>query len=156
MDIVSILWALVSLCIAVAVIYLILWVLGRLGIVLPEKIKRIIWVILVLLVIIWIINNFFAGGSGIRIHHRRWTGQSEIGKPKAFSFSVVNNLTTFSFLYLCPNFYIVAYYLTLFSLWQKSGVEKTVLKKKLLLKRLLNYSWKKGLGPPLCATWRVM
>jgi hypothetical protein len=71
MDIVSILWALVSLCITVAIIYLIIWVLGKLGLVIPATILRIIWVILVLLAIIWIIEHFFTGRSGIVIHHRR-------------------------------------------------------------------------------------
>jgi hypothetical protein len=71
MDIVSILWALVSLCITVAIIYLIIWVLRKFGIMIPATILRIIWVIIVLLAIIWIIEHFFTGRSGIVIHHRR-------------------------------------------------------------------------------------
>lgn len=63
MSILSILWALVSLCIFVAVIYLILWVLGKLGITIPDNIRNIIWVILVLLAIIWIVSHFFVGGG---------------------------------------------------------------------------------------------
>jgi hypothetical protein len=75
MDIVSILWALVSLCIIVAVIYLVFWVLGKLGIVIPDKIVTIIWVILVLLAIIFLVQHFFYGGGGTTIdmgtHHSR-------------------------------------------------------------------------------------
>jgi len=71
MDIVSILWALVSLCIAVGVIYLILWVIGQLGLVIPANIVKIIWVVLVLLAIIWIVQHFFiGGGSVLEVHHR--------------------------------------------------------------------------------------
>jgi hypothetical protein len=71
MDIVNILYALISLAIAVGVIYLIIWVLGKLNIVLPQNILRIIWVILVLLTIIWIIEHFFGGGVRIGMPHRR-------------------------------------------------------------------------------------
>jgi hypothetical protein len=71
MDIVSILYALISFAIAVGIIYLIIWVLGRLGINLPQNILRIIWVILVLLAIIWIIQHFFSGGIDIRMPRRR-------------------------------------------------------------------------------------
>jgi hypothetical protein len=71
MDIISILYALISLAVAVGVIYLIIWVLGKLNIVLPENILRIIWVILVLLTIIWIIEHFFGGNIRIGMPHRR-------------------------------------------------------------------------------------
>jgi hypothetical protein len=65
---ISVLWALVTLCIVVGVIYLILWVLGSLGIVIPANIVKVIWVILVLLAIIFIVEHFFSGsGHSIRI-----------------------------------------------------------------------------------------
>lgn len=57
----SILWALISLAIGVGVIYLILWVLGSLGINVPANIMKVVWVILVLLIIIWILQHFFYG-----------------------------------------------------------------------------------------------
>jgi hypothetical protein len=63
---VSILWALVYLCIICAVIYLIIWVLGKLGIAIPPNILTIVWVILVLLAIIWIVQHFSPVWSG---HH---------------------------------------------------------------------------------------
>lgn len=72
MDIMSILWALVSLCIFVAVIYLVFWVLGKLGLVIPDRIVTIIWVILVLLAIIFVVQHFFMGGSSVNMGvHRR-------------------------------------------------------------------------------------
>jgi hypothetical protein len=71
MDIINILWALVSLCIAVGIIYLILWVLGALGLAIPANIVKVIWVILVLLAIIWIVEHFLVGGSGRSLELRR-------------------------------------------------------------------------------------
>lgn len=67
MDILSILWFLVSLAIAVGVIYLIFWVLGQLGLVIPANIVKVIWVILILLVIIWAVEHFLLGSGGHRI-----------------------------------------------------------------------------------------
>ena len=71
MDIVSILYALISLAIAVGIIYLIIWILGKLNIVLPQNILRVIWVILLLLTLIWIIQHFFGGSMRIGMPHRR-------------------------------------------------------------------------------------
>jgi len=71
MSIVTILYALISLAIAVGVIYLILWVLGQLGLSIPPNIVKVIWVILILLVLIWIVEYFFAGGGNISLPHRR-------------------------------------------------------------------------------------
>lgn len=69
MDIVSILWALVSLCVIVAVIYIVFWVLNKLGLVIPEKIITIMWVILVLLAIIFVIQHFFYDGGFVHFHY---------------------------------------------------------------------------------------
>jgi hypothetical protein len=49
-------------------------VLGKLGIVIPDKIVTIIWVILVLLAIIFVVQHFFYGGGtsiDMGTHHRR-------------------------------------------------------------------------------------
>jgi hypothetical protein len=71
MGIITILWALVSLCIAVGVIWLILWVISLLGLAIPANVVRIIWVILILLAIIFIAQHFFVGSSlGFDVHHR--------------------------------------------------------------------------------------
>jgi hypothetical protein len=64
---ITILWALVYLCIFVAVVWLVLWVLGKLGIAIPANVLNIIWVILVLLCIIWIISHFSGAWSGHRL-----------------------------------------------------------------------------------------
>jgi len=62
-SVTSVLWALVWLCVAVALIYLILWVLGKLGIVIPATVITIIKVILILLALIFIIDHFFVAGG---------------------------------------------------------------------------------------------
>jgi hypothetical protein len=59
-SITSVLWALVWLCIAVALIYL-------LGIAISANVVTIIKVILILLALIFIINHFFLRGGGIDI-----------------------------------------------------------------------------------------
>ena len=62
-SVTSVLWALVWLCIAVALVYLILWVFAKLGIAIPPNVVMIIRVILILLALIFIINYFFGGGG---------------------------------------------------------------------------------------------
>jgi hypothetical protein len=57
----TILYALLSLAIAVGVIYLILWVLGMLGLAIPPNIVKVVWVILLLLAVIWIFQHFLTG-----------------------------------------------------------------------------------------------
>lgn len=67
-SVTSVLWALVWLCIAVALVYLVLWVFAKLGIDIPANVVMIIKVILILLALIFIIDHFFvAGGHGIGI-----------------------------------------------------------------------------------------
>lgn len=68
--IISVCWALVSLAIVVGLIWLVLWVLAKLGLAIPANIVTIIWVILVLLAIIFIVTHFFGGGGdGGGSHH---------------------------------------------------------------------------------------
>ena len=68
---ITILWALVSLCVVVAVIYLIIWVLGQIGLTIPANVLKIVWVILVLLAIIFICQHFFSGGLDMGYRHVR-------------------------------------------------------------------------------------
>jgi hypothetical protein len=63
-SVTSVLWALVWLCIAVALVYIIIWVFGKLGIAIPANVVMIIKVVLILLALIFIINYFFMGGGG--------------------------------------------------------------------------------------------
>lgn len=52
----SIIALLIYVCILALVIYLILWVLGEVGITLPAQVIRIIWVIVALVVILMILR----------------------------------------------------------------------------------------------------
>jgi bacteriorhodopsin len=71
MDIVNILYALISLAVVVLIIYIILWALAQLGLAIPENIKKVIWVILVLLALVFIIQHFFYGGGYIGLPRHR-------------------------------------------------------------------------------------
>lgn len=57
----AILYALLTLAGAILVIYVILWILGLLGIVIPENIRKVIWAILIILALIFIVTHFFTG-----------------------------------------------------------------------------------------------
>lgn len=66
-SITAVLWALVSLAVIVGLIYIVFWVLSKLNIVIPPNIANVIWVILVLLALIFIVQHFFYGGTGLDI-----------------------------------------------------------------------------------------
>lgn len=48
----SIIMLLIQVCFLVAIVYIVIWVLGILGIALPEKVIQIFWVIVALIVIL--------------------------------------------------------------------------------------------------------
>ena len=48
----SIIMLLIQICLVVAVVYIVIWVLGILGIELPPKVVQIFWVVCVLIVIL--------------------------------------------------------------------------------------------------------
>lgn len=48
----SILWLLIYICLFVGVAYLVLWVLGKLGLELPPRVVTIFWVVVVLIVLL--------------------------------------------------------------------------------------------------------
>lgn len=50
----AVITSLIYLCIIAIAIYLVIWVLGQLGIAIPEPIMKIIWVIVILLAILFI------------------------------------------------------------------------------------------------------
>lgn len=52
----SIIMLLIQLCLLALVVYLVLWVLEKIGIVLPEKVVQILWVIVVLVAILLILR----------------------------------------------------------------------------------------------------
>ncbi len=48
----SVIWLLIYICLLVGVAWLVLWVLGQIGVPLPPRVVQIFWVIVVLLVIL--------------------------------------------------------------------------------------------------------
>lgn len=54
----SVIIALIYLCIFVAVVWLVIWVLGQIGIPIPSMVMKIIWVIVVLLMLLYLLRAF--------------------------------------------------------------------------------------------------
>jgi len=62
----SVIMGLIYLCLVVIAIYLIIWVIGQLGIVIPDNIMKVIWVIVVLVAILILVRTILPG-MGVRI-----------------------------------------------------------------------------------------
>ena len=63
----SIITLLIYVCVVALVFYLVIWILRDVvGLPIPDKVIQILWVIFALIVILWIVQAFFAGG-GLRI-----------------------------------------------------------------------------------------
>jgi len=56
--------ALIYICIAALVVYLIIWVLSSIGVPIPAIVLRIIWIIFALIVILWLVQAVLPGVSG--------------------------------------------------------------------------------------------
>ena len=48
----AVIYALITICVIVLVVYLVIWVLGQIGVPLPANVMRVIWVIVALLCIL--------------------------------------------------------------------------------------------------------
>jgi len=48
----SIIWLLIYICLVVGVAWLVLWVLGQIGVALPAQVVKIFWVVVVLLILL--------------------------------------------------------------------------------------------------------
>jgi hypothetical protein len=48
----AVIYALISICVIVLVVYLIVWVLGAIGVPIPPNIMKVVWVIVALLCIL--------------------------------------------------------------------------------------------------------
>jgi hypothetical protein len=57
----AVIYALIWLALAVLVVYIVLWVLGELGIALPAQIVKIIWLIVALLAVLFIVQTVLPG-----------------------------------------------------------------------------------------------
>lgn len=62
----NVIFLLIYICLLVGLVYLAIWVLGRLNIAIPPMLMNIVWVIVVLIVILlcWRALSPFIGGHG--------------------------------------------------------------------------------------------
>ena len=63
----NVIFLLIYICLLVGLVYLAVWVLGRLGIPIPSMLMNIVWVIVILIVILlcWRALSPFIGGRGL-------------------------------------------------------------------------------------------
>ncbi len=65
----ALVYGLISICIFVAVVWLVIWVLGQIGVPLPGQVIKILWVIVGLLCFLWLYHVFTGGGGGFPMVH---------------------------------------------------------------------------------------
>lgn len=58
----SVISILIYVCILALVVWLVIWVLGQIGVPLPAQVIRILWVIFALIVLLWFVRMFLGGG----------------------------------------------------------------------------------------------
>lgn len=59
----SVITFLIYLCLLAIVVYVIIWVLGIIGVPLPEKVIQLLWVIVGLIAILWLVQIVLGGGG---------------------------------------------------------------------------------------------
>lgn len=59
----SLIGLLITVCVFALVCYIIFWVIGYLGV--PEPVRKVIVVVIVLIAVIWILSNFLPGTHGL-------------------------------------------------------------------------------------------
>lgn len=65
---IPILYALLYLAGAILIVYLVLWILGLLGINIPDNIRKVIFAIFIIVALIWIVSNLW---PSFGFHHLR-------------------------------------------------------------------------------------
>lgn len=58
--------ALIQLCVLVAIVYVVFWVIGQLGIALPPQVVNIVWIIVALVALLFLFRNVLPG-LGLRV-----------------------------------------------------------------------------------------
>ena len=64
---VSIITLLIYVCILALVIYVVIWVLGEIGVVLPPQVIKILWIIVALLVLLWLVSLVIGAGGTLSL-----------------------------------------------------------------------------------------
>ena len=59
----SVITLLIYICILAIVVYLIIWVLGIIGVPIPAKVVQLLWVIVALIAILMLVNMVLGGGG---------------------------------------------------------------------------------------------
>ncbi len=67
----AIIYGLISICVFALIAWLVIWVLGQLGVPLPAQVIKILWVIFALLCILWLYHLFVGGGFAFPALPRR-------------------------------------------------------------------------------------
>lgn len=62
----SVILMLIYLCLLAICVYLVIWVLAQIGIVIPDNVMKLLWVIVVLVAILMIVKTILPG-LGVRI-----------------------------------------------------------------------------------------
>ena len=67
----NVIFLLIYICVLVGLVFLVQWVLGQLGIAIPEMVMKVFWVIVVLIVILlcWRALSPLIGGGGKLFPH---------------------------------------------------------------------------------------
>jgi hypothetical protein len=60
---VTIIWILIAICVLFGLYYLVVWVLGQLGVAIPAMVLKIIMLIIGLLILLWLVMALFGGGD---------------------------------------------------------------------------------------------
>lgn len=59
----SVITLLIYVCVLALVIYLVIWVLGQIGVSLPSQVVKIIWIIVALIVLLWFARVLLSSGG---------------------------------------------------------------------------------------------
>lgn len=59
----SLITLLIYVCILALVIYVVIWVLGEIGVTLPPQVVKIIWIIVALIVLLWLARVVLSAGG---------------------------------------------------------------------------------------------
>jgi hypothetical protein len=64
---ISVLWFLIGLCVLIGIVWVIVWVLGQLGIVIPPMVMKIAMIIIGLLCLIFFLTMLAGSGGGLHV-----------------------------------------------------------------------------------------
>jgi hypothetical protein len=60
---VTVIWILIAICVLFGLYYLVIWVLGQLGVAIPPMVLKIVMLIIGLLILLWLVTALFGAGD---------------------------------------------------------------------------------------------